>query len=51
MKWETPRYVEIKPDAEATAYKDDFRPAGDPLFNAPRPSPESSAALEGGAAE
>ena len=51
MKWETPRYAEIKMDAEITSYQDDFDPTRDPLFNDARPTSESSGALEAPAAE
>jgi hypothetical protein len=48
MKWESPRYVEIKMDAEITSYQDDLDPTRDPLFNGAREAP---AALEPAAAE
>lgn len=48
MKWESPRYIEIKMDAEITSYQDDFDPTRDPLFNDVREAP---AALETPAAE
>ncbi|HEU4411581.1 MAG TPA: hypothetical protein VFS43_40425 [Polyangiaceae bacterium] len=51
MKWETPRYIEIKMDAEITSYQDDFDPTRDPLFDGARPAAEAPLAREAGAAE
>jgi hypothetical protein len=51
MKWETPRYLEIKMDAEITSYQDDFDPTRDPLFNDARPAAEAPSGYEAAAAE